>query len=84
MKCRSCGEENEEWREECKKCGLSFEEFPLAKISLLVLLFIIGVWSAITGINILLGRTVTENRFSGVIFFFPILLALLITYFMRR
>lgn len=83
MLCKNCLIENEDWRDVCKECGtpLADEGVPFAILSAYVLLALLGIISAITGVNVLAGNSsVVQNKATVIIFFAPLVLAILLGY----
>jgi uncharacterized protein (DUF983 family) len=82
MLCKKCLIENEDWRDVCKECGtpLADEGAPLAVLIAYVFLMLLGILSAITGVNVLTGNSVVQNKATVIIFFAPLILAILLGY----
>ncbi|MBI4362151.1 MAG: zinc ribbon domain-containing protein, partial [Euryarchaeota archaeon] len=85
MLCTQCGTENEEMLTFCQKCGALFPSRGLTPPLWggYAVLWFLGVWSAIVGLNILRGETNLSNRMAGLVFLLPLLAALAITYIWR-
>ena len=82
MLCKKCLIENEDWRDVCKECGtpLADEGAPLVALVAYVFLVLLGILSAITGVNVLTGNSVVQNKATVILFFAPLILAVLLGY----
>ena len=86
-RCSKCGTENKEDDRFCKKCGAELPSTPLLDnlIAISIFLALFGIFSvicAITGFNMITGRSTIheEDNIYGVYFFIPVAITFIAGY----
>ena len=86
-RCSKCGTENKDENIFCKKCGAELPSTMILDNLIVIIIFlalfgIFSVFCAITGFNMLTGRSIIheQGRIYGVYFFIPIVITFIAGY----